>query len=230
MPLFTSFEDAWRWFATGGALVPVEEQRARLAAGRAQLLAFQAPMTDPAVLALAAEVIDALDGVDGLLPLPGELLHCSLRGAGFQVIAKRRPDDVLRQEVPRIAERAGAALRGTAPAEVEVGPVNVFPDALVLEVQPGGALADVRRALATSAGPDPLAAADDSYLPHVSLAFFADASCGEPLRARLPALRSLPRVRTTVARVDFVRWWLTGAEAAETPERDLIRSYALRGN
>ncbi len=229
MPLFTSFDAAWRWFATGGDLVPVEEQRARLAAGRAQLLAFQAPMTDPAVVTLAADVLDALGGVDGLLPLPDELLHCSLRGAGFQVIAKRRPDDVLRADVPRIAERAGAALRGTAPAEVEVGPVNVFPDALVLEVHHGGALADLRRALAASVAPDPLAADDAHYLAHVSLAFFADASCAEPLRARLPALRSLPRVRTTVARVDFVRWWLTGAEAGDPPERDLIRSYALRG-
>ncbi len=229
MPLFTSFGDAWRWFADGGALVPIDEQRARFTAGRAQLLSFQAPMTGPGVLALAGEVLDALDGVDGLLPLADDLLHCSIRGVGFQVIVKRRPDDVPRQEVPRIAERAAAVVRRARPVDVEVGPVNVFPDALILEVHHGGALAELRRALAEPAAQDAFGINGAQYLAHVSLASFADTSCAEALRARLPALRALPAVRTTIARVDFVRWWLAGVDASDPPERDVVRSYMLRG-
>ena len=229
MPIFTSFEDAWRWFADGGELTPIEEQRARLTQGRAQLLSFQAPMDSAPAIELAHRVLDELADIDALLPLPDEALHCSIRGAGFQVIAKRRPDDVLRQEVGGIADRAAAALRGFAPMEAEVGPVAVFPDALMLEVHDGGALGRLRAALATAAAADAFELADEQYLPHVSLAFFADASCGSALRERLPALRALPAVRTTVRRIDFARWWLTGTDFEEPPELDVVRSYALRG-
>ncbi|HET7043110.1 MAG TPA: 2'-5' RNA ligase family protein, partial [Gemmatimonadales bacterium] len=197
--LFSSFDDAWRWFASGGALVPIDEQRARFTAGRAQLLAFQAPIADAAVIALAQQVHDALAGIDALLPLPDDLLHCSLRAAGFQVIAKQRPDDVLRQDVGRIAERAASAIRPCAPVDVTVGPVNVFPDALILEMHDGGALAGLRRALAAATSHDAFVGDDAHYLPHISLAFFEDAGPADALRDRLLALRALPPVPTTIA-------------------------------
>ncbi len=226
---FSSFDDAWRAFASGAPLVPIEEQRARMTAGRAQLLAFQAPITGPAVLAFAQSTLDALADIDGLLPLPDDLLHCSLRAAGFQVIAKQRPDDVLRQDVAKIAERAAAVVKRCPPAVVRVGPVNIFPDALILEVHDGGALAEIRRALGAATTHDAFVDAGAHYLPHVTLAFFEHASCVEALRERLPALRALPPVAATLARIDFVRWWLLDpAAAGEPPERDVIRTYALR--
>ena len=174
-------------------------------------------------------MLDALADIDDLLPLPDDLLHCSLRAAGFQVIAKQRPDDVLRQDVATIAERAAAVMKRCAPIDVRVGPVNVFPDALILEVHDGGALAEIRRALAAATTHDAFVDADAHYLPHISLAFFEHASCAEALRERLPALRALPPATCTIARIDFVRWWLLDAgDAGEPPERDVIRSYPLR--
>lgn len=229
MPLFSSFDDAWRWFEAGGELVPLDEQRERFTRGRAQLLVFQAPMSALPVLDLAHQVLDELAGVEALLPLPDDVLHCSIRGAGFQVIAKRRPDDVLREEVGAVAARADGALGAFAPVEVEVGPVGVFPDALILEVHDGGVLKPMRDALAESVGADPFALAHDQYLPHVSLAFFADASCGDALRELLPAIRGRPAVRVPVRRIDFVRWWLTGEDLEQPPELDVVRSYRLRG-
>ena len=230
MPLFGSFDEAWRWFTDGGALEPVEEQRAHLGGGRAQLLAFQAPMDAAPVQELAADVLDALAGIDGVLPLPDDLLHCTIRSAGFQVIHKRRPDDLLREDIGRIVAAAHRALEPFGPVTVEAGPVNIFPDALVLEVRDGGALGAVRRALTPLVAPDAFGLDETQYLPHVSIAFFAHAGCADELRARLPALRDLAPATVTVTRIDFVRWWLLGEEAAlDAPERDLIRSYVLRG-
>ncbi len=229
MPLFPSFDEAWQWFADGGTLVPVEEQRAHLGGGRAQLLAFQAPMAEPPVQSLADDVLDALDGIDGLLPLPDDLLHCTVRTAGFQVIRKQRPDDLLREDIGLIVGSAYAALEPFAPVTLEAGPVNVFPDALVLEVHDGGALAAIRRAITPIVASDAFGLDESQYLPHVSIAFFAHDGCADALRSRLPALRELTPARVTVSRIDFVRWWLLGDEAAlEAPERDVVRSYPLR--
>jgi hypothetical protein len=229
VPLDRSFDEAWRGYTAGGALVPLEEQRAHLSQGRAQLLAFHAPMDVGPVQALAAQVIDALADVEGLLPLPDDLLHCSIRAAGFQVIRKQRPDDVQREDIGPIVSRAQEALRRFAPVAVDVGPVNVFPDALVLEVRHDGALAAVRDALGPVVGADAFGIDDTQYLAHVSIAFFADARCGDALRERLPALRELPPVAVAVRQVDFVRWWLLDDEAAaDAPERDIIRAYPLR--
>jgi hypothetical protein len=41
-PLFTSFDETWRWFAAGGELTAMAEWRRRLTAGRAQLLSTAA--------------------------------------------------------------------------------------------------------------------------------------------------------------------------------------------
>lgn len=228
MPLFRSFDEAWHWFIAGGTLVPVEEQRERLTRGRAQLLAFQAPMDALPVRSLAARVLGPLADVDGLLPLPDDVLHCSIRAAGFQVLRKQRPDDVQRDDIGAVVSRAHEALRPFRPAAVEVGPVNVFPDALVLEVRHDGVLAAMRDALAPLVGADAFGLDASQYLAHVSIAFFAHGGCAAVLRDRLPALRDLPPAAVTVRQVDFVRWWLLGDGAsAEAPERDVIRSYRL---
>ena len=229
MPLFSSFPDAWRWFADGGQLVPIDEQRDSFAAGRAQFLSFQAPAIDGRVVDLARTVRHELRDIDGLLPLDDDLLHCTVRPAGFQVLAKRRPDDVLREDVARIGERAAGELALHAAVDVTVGPVAVFPDALILEFHDGGALAAMRSALADVTRAEkpqgwPGAA---EFLPHISLAFFDDVSCAAPLRERLPALRELQPVSWRISRIDFARWWFVG-EPRDQPELDVIRSYRLR--
>ena len=230
MPLFSSFPDAWRWFVEGGELVGIDDQRDGFAAGRAQFLSFQAPAIDGRIVDLARTVRQELRDVDGLLPLDDDLLHCTIRPAGFQVLAKRRPDDVLREEVARIGERAGAALAGHRPVDITVGPVNVFPDALVLEVHDRGELGAMRSALAdvTPAQKPAGWPGAPEYLPHISLAFFADTSCAAALRERLPAVRELQPVASRVARVDFARWWFVG-DTREQPELDVLRSYRFAG-
>jgi len=230
-PRFTSFDDAWRWFEGGGALVPLAEQRRSFVAGRAQLLAFHARITDPRVLGAAAGALDALDGVSGILPFDIDHLHVSLRAAGFQVIAPRRDDEITRQDAARIADRASMIARRTPPAAVEIGPPNIFPDALVLEVRdPPQALAALRRELAAAASRDAFGVGDGHYLPHVSIAFFESPDAAAPLRERLPAVRAaFAPVALTLRRIELVRWWFTGDDDAAEPELDVVREYALRG-
>ena len=227
-PIFTSYEEAWRWFAGGGELVPLEEQRARFTEGRAQFIAFQARVTDPAAVDLALDVQDALESIDGVVPMAEDLLHTSVLGVGFQVIEARRPNDVLRQDVPSIAERGAKALRGVKPVEVQIGPVNAFPDALILEVHDDGGLREMRRGLEAATRPDAFGFEESTFLPHMTIATFGDASVADALREALPALRERAAVPVRIGRVELVRWWLTGIDLTEPPEIDVIRSYALK--
>lgn len=228
-PLFTSFDDAWAWFLDGGQLEEVAERRARFTHGRAQFLAFQAPLADLPVAGEIEALQDELADIGGLALVPRDALHISLRGVGFQVIAKTRPDEVAREEAPRIAERAAPAIVATPPVEATFGPVNVFPDALLLEVHDGGRLGDLRARLDALERGDAFGLEPAQYLPHVTVAVFVDAACAGELRRRLPPLRERVLAPPPVRRVELARWWFTGDDPADHPERETLRSYLLRG-
>ncbi|MDP9237886.1 MAG: 2'-5' RNA ligase family protein [Chloroflexota bacterium] len=229
MPLFQSFDDALRWFLEGGAVEPLAERRERFTAGRAQFLSFQAPVSETAIADAVLDAQDQIADFDGVELMPLDLLHISIRGAGFQVIARTRPDDVLREEVPVIAARAGKIISNTPPIEIMAGPVNVFPDAVILEVHDGGALGELRAKLDVLEREDALGYEATEYLPHITIATFRDASPAAVLRARLPLLRELPPLRATLRRIELARWWFTGVDPDEEPERDVVQSYLLRG-
>lgn len=228
-PVFTSFAEAWRWFRDGGELTPLEEQRARFTEGRGQFLAFVAPLTADDAIARVADLQDALGDIDALSMTPHDELHVTVLGVGFQVIEKHRPNDVLRQEVAIIADRAAPLLRSTAPLAVSLGPVGVFPDALILEAHDDGALAGLHARLAQTGASDAFGFGDAAYLPHVTIASFRNGDAGDALRARLPALRDTAPVLVTLARVELWRAWFTGVDPDTSPEIDVVRSYALRG-
>jgi 2'-5' RNA ligase len=145
------------------------------------------------------------------------------------VISKTQPDDVSREDVGRIAHDAAAALRGHGPIEAALGPVNVFPDALILEVHDeAGGLTGLRNALAPVVA-DAFGLSDAQYLPHVTIAMFASADASAPLRRVLPSLRERPRLAATLGEVELARWWFTGVDEDALPERDPVRTYRLRG-
>lgn len=223
----SSFDEAWRAFEAGYELVPMSAWRERLTAGRAQFLSFQVPLGELAIADAIEEPQDELADIDGLRLYDREMLHISLRRVGFQVIAKKRPDDVTREDVGRVTQRAATLLRGAKPVDVEVGPINVFPGALFLEVRDGGALGEIRSRLA-GATDDALGIADAQYLPHVTIAMFDNPACVAALRERLPLLRQRPPIAATIKSIELARWWFTGA-GTDFPERDPVRAYPLRG-
>lgn len=227
-PFFTTFEEAWSWFEDGGELVGIDDQRDTFLQGRAQLLAFQATIGEMAIADEIVELQDQLRDISGLLITPRDLLHITLRIVGFQVIAKSRPTDVLRQDVGRVAERAAAALQGVGARELTAGPVSVFPDALMLEIRPIEPLREIVRTLDEAGNAGGAGFAVESYLPHITIAAFRDAGEAPDLRKRLPALRALPPFACTLGRLELARWWFTGDDTAASPELEIIRSYRLQ--
>ena len=233
-PIFTTFDEAWTHFTSGGArnggLIDIEMQREHFVRGRAQFLALHVPVAGMPVADEIAAFQDQLAGIESLSLMPRDFLHISVRGIGFQVIAKSQPNDVLRQDVGGIAERAAKALKDVPALDVTIGPVNVFPDALILQVQPVEPMRDILRRLnAALEGPDAFPYGADSYLPHVTIATFLDApAAASALREALPPLREAPPLPATITRIDFARWWFTGHNPAAWPELDLIRTYRLK--
>lgn len=227
-PRFTSFDDAWRWFEGGGALVAIAERVEDLTAGRAQLLSFRVPLTDPGVLDHIADMQDALADIEGVLAEPPERLHISIYIPGFQVIEARRPDEVLRQDVGRIAERAAKIIKAAPVIGLQVGPVAVFPDALVLEVHDGGRLAELYAKLAHAHHGVGAALRVDDFLPHVTIATFGDAAVAGVLRERLPTMREQSPIAMSASRVELSRIWFTGLDPQTEIEIDTVRSYMLR--
>ncbi len=227
-PIFTSFDDAWNWFESGGELEAIAGRRARFTQGRAQFLSFQIALGDLPIADAILELQDQIADVAGISLFARESLHVSLLGIGFQVIEKVRIDDVLREEVSRAAAGAASAIRGVPPIEAQVGPVNVFPDAIVLEVHDNGGLADLRARLATIAGVDAFGFSASEYLPHVTIATFGSAEVTTDLRALLPRLRRHPPEAATLRRMELARWWFTGVDDADETEREIVREYPLR--
>lgn len=227
-PLFSSFDEARAWFSAGGILVPVEEQRQEFLRGRAQFLSLQVPIGEMEVAQEIAGLQDELSDLEGLSLIPPELLHISIRGVGFQVIALSQPGDVLRQEVGNIGQRAANGLKGAKPIAISIGPVNVFPDALILEVRPVEPMRELLRRVNAINEQDAFPYSAESYLPHVTIATFLATDVAFELRERLRLLRERPPLAAEVRRVDYVRWWFTGHDLAAWPELDTIRSFRLR--
>lgn len=227
-PRFTSFDDAWRWFVAGGALAPIAERIEGFTAGRAQLLSFRVPVTEPDVLDAIADVQDALADIDGVLAEPPERLHISIYVPGFQVIETRHPDEVLRQDVGRIAERAAKIIKATPAIELQIGPIAVFPDALMLEVHDGGHLAELYAKLAHAHHGVGAALRVDDFLPHITIATFGDPAVATVLRERLPAMREQPSIAMSASRVELSRIWFTGVDPQTEIEIDTVRTYTLR--
>jgi 2'-5' RNA ligase len=228
-PLFSTFDEAWQVFLERPVIVGIEDQREGFLRGRAQFLAMQVSIADMPVGADVEEVCEQLADIDGLIMMPPEALHISVRGVGFQVIASAQPGDVLREDVPRIGERVAKALRGQKPIPIELGPVNVFPDALILEVRPVEEMRDLlRRVDEAIGGQDAFPYGIDRYLPHVTIATFRNRDVVPALRERLPALREQARIADTIRRLDYARWWFTGHDVTAAPELDIVRSYRLK--
>jgi len=226
-PLFSSFDEAWRWFNGGGAIETVEQARQRFTQGRGQFLAFQVRIADRRIVAEIAEIQRVLAALPGIELQSSDLLHISVRGCGFQVLKRQHEDEVLRGEVPAIAERAASILKHARRIEATLGPVNVFPDAVVLELHDGGALGAVRSQLAGAIARDALID-DTHYLPHCTIAVFASSDAGGALRPALGPLRERAPARLKIDRIELARWWFTGFDERESVEAEPVRTYRLR--
>jgi 2'-5' RNA ligase len=224
--LASSFEEAWAQFQARDALrLAGDTLEWEWTRGRAQYLAFLARVEDAAAREHLARVAERLAPIRGVDPYPDWYWHVTVKGAGFQVIKRTQPDDVLREDVPRISAGAREPLTQHRAFEVRLGPANAFAEVVFLEVADGGRVAELHQAV--GAVPDlPRLPIDDApFLPHVSIARFTSNDGLAELKETLAASRAEgPGPAFTIGRVEFVKAWLS--EGA--PQFETLASYPLR--
>ena len=225
MPVFQSFEEAWQTFLSAGAVFTSEQWETEVARGRGQAIAFVVSLGDGDAAYDALAIQDEIAEIPGLNLVSEDSLHISVKLAGFQVIQRTFPDDILREEVPLIDEQATEMLRSVPPFRVRIGQPNAFPDAVILEVDDSGALRRLNAALMEHI---PLLHRypNDSpnYLPHVTIATFEDESGLPELKERLRELRVREVGPVEVRSIQLARIWFVGGST----ETDPIKAYHLR--
>jgi 2'-5' RNA ligase len=224
--LASSFEDAWARFQARDALRLVGDTLEwEWSRGRAQFLAFLVRIEDAAVRDHLSRIVERLAAIPGVEPYPDWYWHVTVKGVGFQVIKRTQQDDVLRQDVSRIAGQARALLTRHASFEAQLGLANAFAEVVFVEVLDHGRFADLNVAAREAPAIPGLPVDEAPFLPHVSIARFTSNEGLAELKQTLASLRAEgPGPSFTVGRIEFIRAWLS----EETPEFDTLATYPLR--
>jgi hypothetical protein len=152
----------------------------------------------PAVQDLAAEARERLAGLPGLDLVPGEWLHCTTQGVGFD-------GEVSAADLSAIAAAARARLAAVAPARAELAAPGTVDEGVVCSIGPAGTLDPVRDALRAAIG-DVWGAEKvpegPQWWPHVSFAY-ANADGSPALVDR--ALAGLAAATGLVRSVELIR-------------------------
>jgi 2'-5' RNA ligase len=219
------FAPAWERFLALDRLLLAGEHD-EWARGRAQYLTFLVRIDDPAALEYVAGAIDRIADIPGVEPFPDWYWHITAKGAGFQVIKRSMENDILREDVPRIAGKARALITKHASFDARLGPINSFSEGPIVEVHDGGRITALNSHLLESMPELERGAFDGpTFLPHITLARFTSNDALAPLKERLASMREAPPgPAVQVRRIEFVKAWLT----EDIPEFDTIASYQLR--
>jgi 2'-5' RNA ligase len=151
----------------------------------------------PGVRRLAAAAQRKLADLPGLDLVPEQWLHLTTFAVGYA-------DEVSQASLDVMARAAGQALATVAPIPVTLGRVVYHPEAVVLAVEPPGALQPVLDAVAaaTRAAGYEGRTSTDPWLPHVTVAYSHDTGPAAPVIAALG--RRLPRTEITITSVSLV--------------------------
>jgi len=222
----SAFDEAWARFQQLDALLlagdTLEHEWTR---GRAQYLAFLARLEDPAARAYVSRVQERVADIPGVELYPDWYWHITVKGGGFQVIKRTHDDDVLRQDVPRIAAQARGLLAREPAVQARFGLANGFSEVVFIEVHDGGRVRELNTLL-TERLPVPRYPIDGAgiFLPHVSIARFTSNQGLAQLKEALAALRrEEPGPAFSISRIEFVKVWLS----EPMPEFDTLATYPL---
>ena len=223
--LASSFDDAWARFQASDSLqLAGDTSRWDWTRGRAQFLTFLV-RPDADDRAHLTRVAERLAGIPGVEPYPDWYWHITVKGAGFQVIKRTHEDDVLRQDVPRIAGKARALFAREATFEAQFGLVNAFASVVFVEVWDDGRMRELNARLLAEVSEIARYPIDgEGYVPHISIARFTSSEGLAELKSTLEALRAEgPGPSFSVRRIEFVKVWIS----EEPPEFDEVAAYPL---
>ena len=227
METSSSFDDAWARFQALDSLQLVgDASEWEWTRGRAQNLAFVVRVEDPMARERLAAVAGQIAGIPGVEPFPNWFWHVTIKLAGFQVIRRVHDDDVLRQDVPRIAGKARALLSRERAIEAQLGLASGFASVVFLEVWDDGRLRELNARLMENVAEIPRYPIDGpGFLAHVSIARFTSSEGLEELKTTLATLRQEgPGPSFWVREIEFVKAWLS----EEVSEFDTLATYPLR--
>lgn len=226
--LAASFDEAWTRFQARDSLRTVgDTEEWEWTQGRAQYLAFLVRVEDTAACEYLARITQRLEGIPGIDVYPQTYWHITIKGLGFQVIKRTREDDVLRQDVPRLAGSARALLSSQNTFDAQLGLASGFAEVAFVELWDEARTARLNACLAEGLPGLARSPLDSpAFLPHVSVARFTSDDGLVELKAAIKELRAQgPGPSFAVHRVELVKAWLSEGP----PEFDTLTTYPLRG-
>jgi 2'-5' RNA ligase len=218
---------AWtRFQSLTGLIHTFEDVDSPWAHGRSRYGAFLVRVDDATARDHLRPLAERIAGVPGVIPYPEEYWHITIKTAGFLVPEPTAEDEVPEAAIAQIIESATGILDPQPAFDLQIGPINAFPDVVIAEVWDAGVVRRLNTAL-LEAVPGLLRQPFDGpyFLPHVSLARYAGNEGIEQLKSTLADLRTLGSGPTVhVPAVELI----TAQIGHEAPTLETTHTFALR--
>jgi 2'-5' RNA ligase len=161
-------------------------------------VSFIVPIEDEAVCCYLGEAQAALLAHMNYAPQPPDKLHITLYHVGYLRNGLPLPGTWTQRQLERIASIARANLALIEPFDVQVGPINAFPNVPIAEVHDDGKLRLLRAALSQATPRQPRRLPSWPLIPHVTLGYFGR----KPAAPIQNAIKPLRRWSQVALRID----------------------------
>jgi 2'-5' RNA ligase len=184
-------------------------------------ISFVVPIEDSKVCDYLNRAQQALLHHMAYEPQPPDKLHITLYQVGYlRQIPLRLPGLWSREELARIAQLAAEYLKLFQPIDVQVGPVNAFPNVAIAEVRDNGKLR-LLRGIISQAIPPLLLPLNYPLIPHITLGYFGRQPAAS-ICETISLLRTLPRINFTVDHVELTLYYRKSG--SYEPNKALVHS------
>lgn len=194
-------------------------ERPALADGDRRLALF-VRIADPAIVAAYERLRARLDGFPCLETPPNEGLHVTVKLFDCDpTVPAVDPDGGI--SAARIDEAVGEVAADHDPFDVAFPRLNLFPDVVYAEVDAGGALAAINRALCDRPWATVTDRDADTFVPHLTLGYFTDDEEYDRLIGYLedhrdPGLPTTTVTELTLVTCDLASGWRSTATTLRT--------------
>lgn len=224
-----AFQALWQYFAQSTTTFDALAEERRLLPD----ISFIIPIDDARVMAQCQAWQQAFTSYFAYDSHPAHFLHITLHHMGELRRWFWQCGEMFwwRRELRALAEQIREAIERIPAFDVQIGPLNSFPTALIAEVHdPGGELDALREtlkaALPPRAWPPPRFS---GYLPHVTLGYWGEQAVAplaaeiEPYRDNKPLAARIRRVKLTV----YARSAVLRRDVLVTARETLIAAFQL---